>query len=234
MRTSTAKTSDILRGHRGFSLIEILVALLLVSLVFISFPTNEDSRRHQDLQQAMEDVDRAVRFAANEAILRNSVVRLRLDLDKDPVSYVVEYGPPGDMVLPAALNEDKASLADKEKEKKQVTALDQQFTKVEEFADVTREFSPEVIVPAVATSWQKRLQKIGMASVFFYPTGERDGALVFFATQDELAILEVEPFQDRTRSHFRPFPRTEGGNVADTPGLLDTEVEKFYREWHKQ
>jgi prepilin-type N-terminal cleavage/methylation domain-containing protein len=91
MPTSAQKTfKKILSHDQGFSLIEILVALLLAALIFTALPSSEDSRRHRDLQNAVNDLDRAVRFASNESVLRNTLVRLNVNLDKMPIEYTVE------------------------------------------------------------------------------------------------------------------------------------------------
>ncbi len=207
------------------------MALFLVALLFLALPSSENSRRHADLQAALDDLDRAVRFASNEAVLRNAVVRLRLDLEKEPVRYVVEYGPKGELVLPE-MSEDAPHGSDEaEKEKKKLKDLDSQFTKVEEFEELEREFSPEVSFIGVATTWQKRLVKKGQAAAFFYPTGERDGALFFLHTQDEVGVLEVEPFQEKTRVHLFPFPPAAEGDVAKANEFPQTKMEEFHKAW---
>lgn len=234
MPTSAVKTSKSLSAHQGFSLIEILVALLLVALVFLAIPSSEDSRRHRDIQSALDDVDRAARFAANESVLRNSIVRLRFDLDKDPVEYVVEYGPKGDLVIPLPEDESKIqSVKEIEESKKKRATLDGQFTKVEEFSDMSRSFSPEVTMLGMAVSWQKSIIKSGQAAAYFYPTGERDGALFFFSTQDEFAALELRPFMEKTYASFIPYPKVPEGQdeVAKIRQFQDTKMEEFQHKW---
>ncbi len=229
MQTSTQKTSNHFRNH-GFSLIEIMVALLLASLIFLAIPSSENSRRHQELQDAVEDIDRSVRFASNEAVLRNTVVRLRIDLSKTPMEYTVEYGPRENLVLPVLQKAEDLNLEEAELEKKRLAKIDSQFTKVEEFEDLTREFSPEVEVLGVATAFQKKLIREESASLYFYPTGERDGALVFFATQDELAVLEIEPFQDKTNATYHPAP-TDSENVGKAEDFRETKMEEITKAW---
>jgi prepilin-type N-terminal cleavage/methylation domain-containing protein len=230
--TSAARISKQLLRHQGFSLLEIMVALVLVGLVFLAIPSSDSSYRHQDIQRAMNDVDRAVRLASNESVLRNRVTRLRMDLDKDPVEYTVEYGPAGgDFVLPVLQDQASASLESTAKEQKKLASLDAQFIKIEEFEELSRELPTEVSVMGVASTWQKKLATAGMANVYFYPTGERDGALVFFTTQDEMAVLEVEPFREATESHYVPYPKSEEGSVAVTDDFRDTKMQEFYKNW---
>lgn len=235
MPISVAKTSNSLHHHQGFSLIEILVALLLISLMFTLIPSSEDSRRHQDLQRAVDDIDRAVRFAMNEAVLRNSIVRISVDMDKDPPEYVVEYGPKGDLVIPQAQEDKSLSLDEEKKLKAEQGKLDSQFNKVEEFAEVSREFSVEVQFLGVATAWSKKLQKTGKTAAYFYPTGERDGALFFLGTQDELGVLEILPFQDKTGAYYYPFPKVEGDDaVAKVQEFQENKILEVFQAWLSQ
>ncbi|MBY0518359.1 MAG: prepilin-type N-terminal cleavage/methylation domain-containing protein [Bacteriovoracaceae bacterium] len=230
MQILAQKTSKNLSNDQGFSLIEILVALLLAALIFLAVPSSENSRRHQDLQHAVDDIDRAVRFASNEAVLRNTIVRLKISLDKTPVEFKVEYGPRENMVLPVLDVNKSLNLEEQELEKKKLAKIDSQFTSVEEFAEITREFSVEVEFLGAATSFQKKLIRDQSASIYFYPTGERDGALFFFGTQDELASLEVQPFQDKTKAEFYPAPTTEG-NVGKTEDFRETKMEEIAKNW---
>lgn len=229
MQTSTQKTSNIIKGYGGFSLIEILVALLLASLVLLTFSTNPSTQLHRDLQSAVADIERAINFASNESILRNTVVRLRLDLEKNPIEYNVEYGPPGNMPLPDMPVEKSYKSLDEEKaEAEKVAALNKQFTKVEEFENIRHELSPDVLVLGAATSFQKKIVSEENVSIYFYPTGEKDAAIVFFATEDEIAYLEVQPFLSETRSVFEPL---NSESVAKKEDILQTRMDEVYKEW---
>lgn len=233
MLTSTPKISNSSSHDQGFSLIEILVALFLASLIFLALPSSENSRRHQDLQSAVDDLDRAVRFAAQESILRNTVTRLKIELEKSPVEYVVEYGPSENLVLPTLVDTTKLDLEEIEAQKRKQSQLDGQFTKVEEFQDVTRAFSPEVELLGVANQFQKNLMRDQTATIYFYPTGERDGALLIFATQDELATLAIEPFQEKTRASYFPIPQVEG-EIAKADDFRETKVQELVNTWLDQ
>ena len=228
MPTSTQKISNSRLGQDGFSLIEILVALVLASLVFLSFPSGEGTQNHRDLQTAVSNIERAMRFASNESVLRNTVVRLRLSLDKTPLEYNVEYGPPGNMPLPDMPVKPTESLEDEKSDKEKQANLSKQFAKVEEFEEIRHELSEDVQILGIATSYQKKILTNNEASLYFYPTGEKDAALIFFATDDELAYLEVQPFLSETRSVFEPL-KTE--SVAKKEDILQTRMDEVYKEW---
>lgn len=214
-------------GNRGFTLIEVLVALLLVSLVVMIWNGSGDEA-HQELISTTESVERSLQFAANESILRNSVVRLRISLEKQPIEYTVEYGPAGNFPLPDFQEEGTKSIATEEAEKAKLTNLDKQFTKVEEFEDVKVELSDEVTVIGVGTTSMKKLITDGDANIYFYPTGEKDGALIFFATTTEMSWLEVQPFLSATRSTYHII---DTKRVAKLEDILQTKMDEVYKEW---
>lgn len=227
MQTSASETSKIPSKQSGFTLVEVLVALLLVSLIVLAWPQG-DTESHRELISTVESVDRSLQFAANEAILRNSVVRLRISLEKSPVEYTVEYGPAGNLPLPDLPDVSVKSLAQEEDEKKKLAGLDQQFTKVEEFEDVKVELSDEVAILGVGTSSFKRLTTAGEANIYFYPTGEKDAALIFFATTTEMAWLEVQPFLAETNATYETI---DSKRVAKLEDILQTRMDEVYKEW---
>lgn len=228
MPISAQKTSNKILNDQGFSLIEILVALVLAALIFLAVPSNDSVQKHRDLKTAVEDLDRSVRFASNEAVLRNTVVRLRISLDKTPVEYTVEYGPAGNLPLPDMPEKTSQSLAEAKIEEERRVALDRQFTKVEEFEDIKHKISEDVTILGMASTSQKKLIKEGEATLYFYPTGEKDGGLIIFSTVEEIAYLEIAPFLSETNSVFEPL-KTSG--VAKLEDILQTRMDEVYKEW---
>ena len=228
MLISAQKTSNKVLNDQGFSLIEILVALVLAALIFLAVPSNDSVQKHRDLKSAVDDLDRSVRFAGNEAVLRNTVVRLRISLDKSPVEYTVEYGPVGNLPLPDMPEKTSQSLAEAKVEEERRNALDRQFTKVEEFEDIKHKISEDVTILGMASTSQKKLMKEGEATLYFYPTGEKDGGLIIFSTIEEIAYLEIAPFLSETNSVFEPL-KTSG--VAKLEDILQTRMDEVYKEW---
>ena len=214
--------------QRGFSLIEILVALLLVSLVVISFPSSDTTEKHRNLKSAVADIERAIGFASNESILRNTVVRLRIAFDKEPIEYNVEYGPPGNMPLPDMPEKTSKTLDEEKSDAEKISKLDKQFTKVVEFEEIRHELSPDVQILGVATSFQKKIISDNQASIYFYSTGEKDAALIFFATDTEIAYIDVQPFLSETRTVFEAL---NPESVAKKEDILQTKMDEVYKEW---
>ncbi len=152
-------------NDQGFSLIEILVALVLSAMIFLAIPSSDQVQNHRDLKSAVDDLDRSIRFAGNEAVLRNSVVRLRLSLEKVPIEYAVEYGPAGNLPLPDMPVKASQSLEEQKADNEKRAALDRQFTKVEEFEDIKHKISESVTILGMASTSQKKLMKDGEATL---------------------------------------------------------------------
>lgn len=228
MLISQQKIFKIIQNNQGFSLIEILVALLLAALVFLAVPSGDSAQKHRDLQTAVDDIDRSIRFAANEAVLRNTVVRIRISMDKEPVEYNVEYGPAGNLPLPDMTEKDPGSLAEEKARAQKLDSLNRQFTKVAEFEDIRHEIEPSVAINGIATSSSKKLNSEKEASIYFYPTGEKDKAIIFFSTSEEIAFIEVQPFLSETNATFEAL-KTSG--VAKPEDVLQTRMEEVYKEW---
>lgn len=222
------KISKFIKDDQGFSLIEILVALVLAAMIFLAVPSSDNVQKHRDLQTAVDDLDRSVRFAGNEAVLRNTVVRLKISLDKTPVEYTVEYGPAGNLPLPDMPEKSSKSLEEEKSERDKLVALDRQFNKVEEFEDIKHELSNDVTILGMASTSAKKLVREGEATLYFYPTGEKDGGLIIFSTIEEIAYLEIAPFLSETRSVFEPL-KTSG--VAKLEDILQTRMDEVYKEW---
>jgi Tfp pilus assembly protein FimT len=229
MLTSTPKTSN---PESGFSILEIMVAIVVVALVFLAIPTGDTTYLHRKLTEAVDDIDRAVRFAANESTLRNSIVRLKFDLEKSPITYTVEYGPRGNLTIPEAKEEKDLSLDELKKEQKEKETFDAQFSAIEEFKDLSRPLSLEVNFIGLGTTQAKNIQTDGMASVYFYPTGEKDEAIIFLAAGKEIGIVEIQAFQEETIPRYHTFTLDEA-DIDKLDNLRENKVEEEYRAWLK-
>lgn len=217
-------------SEKGFTLIEVLVALILATLIFFAIPSGDSAATHRALEESVNDLDRTIRFASNESILRNTVVRIRIMLEKNPVEYTVEYGPQGNIPLPDMPEKLSLSLEEEEDQKKRLNTFDKQFTKVEEFEDMKKELPLEVTILGVATENQKEIQVKDAANIYFYPTGEKDAALIFFSTVEEIAFLEMEPYLPETRAIFEALKLNGPAKIDD---VIQTRMDEVFKEWLK-
>ncbi len=217
-------------GHDGFTLIEILVALFLVALLITSFTMSGSMfDPHRKLEEALDNIERAVRFSQDESVLKNSIVRIVLKADADPNSFTVEYTSDTDFVLPSKLFDEQASLdgySDEEIEAKK-KRVEGQFNKVREFQEEPIEFSDQIRIIGVGTTLLNNLQVYSESSIFFYPSGEKDGAIIILANAEEFATLSIEPF---TLDFKRKFYKIEGAaNIDDE--FFSGKAEELYKDW---
>lgn len=216
------------------SLLEILVALTILSIVVIAAATTSLTSGQDKLEEALFKLEQSIKFASNEAILRGTIVRVKLDLDKEPIDYTVEYGPKERFVLPNFANkfEDEAGLSNEEIEErnKVLSNISKQFNKVPEFEEQDLELSEDVKILGIATSVRPGFINESEASIFIYPTGERDDALIVIATDEEVASLQIEPFSNRITRKFYSLNLDSGVEPAD---LVSAKAKEVYESWKR-
>lgn len=227
------KSNTKILGHQGFSLIEILVALALVAIVFTIVPivTSDDRGK---LESAILDFDRAVKVASNESILRNTVTRILIDLEPETedssnnivAKYSVQFGPAGGIILPPAEDLSKLSQHDIEELNKKQSSFHSKFNSVEDFKEKNLPEGIEFL--GMSTSYQKEIQKEGKLSIYFYPTGEKDDALIFLASNDEISYLEINSFSEETILKYEQLTPRELELRQDS---LDNKLKDIHSQW---
>lgn len=231
VQIKTKNQKNILNNQQGFTLVEILIGLTLLVVILTLIPISLTGTDREKIQEAMTKVDRAVRFATDEAILRNSVVRIRFDLEKDPNEYFIEFGSGANIVLPEAKDLSELSIKDRERELEKAQKLDGQFNVVSEFEESNETFPEGISLYALGTTYYPELMVEGMVSLYFYPTGERDSALLIFNSIEEMATLSISPFESATFDNYYPFSQTELDNVDDT---LENKSKELFEKWQKE
>ncbi|PIK15300.1 type II secretion system protein [Halobacteriovorax sp. JY17] len=216
-------------NNRGFTLIEMLVALLLVTIVLTVVSGTSFSTR-RNLDEALNDIERAVRFSVDEAALRNSMIRVRFKFDEDPQTWSVEFGPNGNFVLPPLNKDVSKSRSEEDSEKKSKDTLNKKFSKVREFQESDREFPFGVKVVGIATTLTQAMLLDGDNSLYIYPTGEKDSAIIIVASDDELASLKISPF---TMDIEREYYTVDLSNDVDITEAQIALAERIYQEWQK-
>lgn len=218
-------------SHQGFSLVEILVALALMAAIFSLVSTSSDNRG--ELEESILHFDRAVKVASNESILRNTVTRIFIDFEEvseateEPtVTYSVQFGPTGGMTLPKAEDLSKIGLNDLEKYEKRQKKFNSKFNTVPDFEK--RVLPPQIKFQGIASSYIKDIQSEGKISIYFYPTGERDDAIIFLSSFNELAYLKVQAFTEQTILKYVPLSQSELDNPQDS---LDNKIKEVHSQW---
>lgn len=181
----------------------------------------------QELEAALDQTKRSIRFARDEAVLRRRIVRLYIELDARPQTLTVEYGPDADFLLPDFLQEDvnKLSLEEKKERNKEEKKLNQSFSPIREYQDGAFKFNDNVIIAGIGTTLTGSHYTEGNVSLFFYPTGESDGAFLAFTTADEMATLSYRPYGNNIEEEFIP---------TDEEFADDEAMETYYRNEAKE
>jgi len=218
------------KGHEGFTLIEILVALFLVALVLTAFNMSGGMfSPRQKLEESIDIIKRSVRFSSDEAILKNKIIRVLLKTNKEPNTLTVEYANDNDFILPSKLFDEQTTIDGYTPEeinakKKKIENL---FSKVREFQEDPIEFSDQVRIIGVGSTLTNNLQLFSKSNLFFYPSGEKDGALIIMANAEEIATLSIEPFTLDFKTNFY----TIDNNASVDDEFLSNKAEELYKDW---
>ncbi len=209
-----------------------MVALLLIGLIYTVANTDTFTSERQKMDEALTDLERAVRFSVDEAALRNTMVRVHFFLDKVPQEYAVEYGPDDNFVVPAsAQGEEASNLREEEVLKKEREATNKKFNRVREFEESNKQLPEGVTVVGLGTSLTSKMMTEGEASLYVYPTGERDEAIIGLANEQEVATLQVDAFLLDFKRQYLPLG--ENGNFPTGQELEDKRMELVRREYDK-
>lgn len=235
-KTLNKKTQSLLSSSSaGFSLLEILIALFIVVLITYAASGSGSLFGKNSMDEALDGLERAVRFSANETILQGAIVRIKLSLTTTPVTYSVEYGPKDGFILPqfsdfkAKQDLNIRELEDYQKVEKKVNT---QFNAVNEFADSPLELPESIRILGVASSLRTNvLLTEEDAYIYFYPNGEKDDTLIILTDESEFASLEIEPFRDKISKQFYDIRE-----LLESPTFEDdlfAKAKEVYENWSK-
>ena len=195
-------------SNKGFSLIEILVALLLV-VGIIAITTIGTNPGRDSLDEMLFLMERSVRFSNDEAILRNTVTRIHYFLDKEPQEFAVEFGPDSDFTLPLGFIDRKSYDVLSEREKKErdeeTKSLNQKFNKIQDFQENNKKMEGGITIVAMATTLNENIFSENEAAIYVFPNGEKDGAIIVLSSYEELASISFEPFSFEFEYNYYPI-----------------------------
>jgi prepilin-type N-terminal cleavage/methylation domain-containing protein len=215
--------------QKGFTLIEILVAMAIIALVLGVVVGNIGTESEDTLNDSVQYFERSLRFSVDESALRNAVVRLHFQLDKNPAEFNIEYGPDEDFVLPSV----KVSLVQSLEEARAIKArnkkLNQQFNRIKEFEKQNKIFPEEVRIIGVGTSTSEKLITEGEVSLYVFPTGEKDDGIIVLATESVVTGLSFNPFNN----DFSTIRKSMEGDGEDPYEEQVELAREIYGEWLK-
>ena len=210
----------------GFSLVEILVALFLMVLMITTFTIGSGGfSPRQKLEETINNLERAIRFSVDEAAIQNTIIRINIDLNSSPQSFYIEKGPDANFVLPKKLTKIQTDEPSKD-DQKMNKELKSNFSKVDEFSDGAIEIPDQVSIIGIGTTLGNRFIDQGEASIYFYPTGEKDAAVIILKTDDEIAQIGVEAFTIEFNTLIQPLK-------AETKYELKKQTKEIFKEWLK-
>ncbi len=218
--------------NQGFSLIEILVALVLVSTIMALSISNPFSSR-DNLETEVNNIKRAINFTSDESALRNSVTRVHFYLNKDPQEYSVEYGPSSQFVLPP-VNEDSIQIKTKDEEeedKKKEKELNQKFARIIDFNDKNAELADDVKIIAFGNSNSKILQTTGEVSFYSFPSGEKDEIFLALALDDNMATITTKAFQSKVSHNYYQFDKIDEDTKND---IYMKKAKELFEVWSRE
>lgn len=176
----------------------------------------------------MSKITRAVRFSQNESILRNTIIRLKINISgEERQSYSVDFGPSETLPLPEIRDPEKLSLKERERQNKVISNLDNQFTLLPELEGEDLNFSERIIIQGVGASDKDYIQTEGSFSLYFYPTGEKDSAMIFLSSYDEIGTVSIQNYSPEPDIAFH-FLRD-----ANDVNLIERSIKEYYEKWRK-
>jgi type II secretory pathway pseudopilin PulG len=221
----------ILKSNQGFTIIEILIALVLIISV-LGITLSDPFSTGGNLDKQASDIERAIRFMGDEAALRNSVVRLHFMITKAPQEYAVEYGPSDSFILPPISEFETTTVTKEEEEKsaKLVRETNMKFNKVKEFQDSNTEVNDGVKIIGIGNSNSQKLKTTGDISIYAFPTGEKDDSIVILGNDDNIVSLEINPFKDKVEK--KNFKIESSGN-RDILDVQNQKAKEIFETWLK-
>ena len=206
----------------GFSLLEVLIALALSGLL-IGVVVKSLSPNSNDRETKIKSIKQMIRFARNESIIQNRVTRIAVELG-NPSKMHIEIA--NDFLAPlreSESEEDEVRTEDKSPKKRKNNG----FSKVTETSQKDLTFENEYQIYAVATNTDT-LALSDIAYIYFYPTGEKDSALILLYSSEEMAQIEISPFLGTIEDKGT---LREKGIIQDEVLELESMAKKIYEEW---
>lgn len=219
-------------NQQGFTLIEILVALVLVGLI-IGVAISDPFSQRKNLEEDLTQIERGLSYMNDEAALKNTVVRFRVLINKEPPEWAIEYGPSENFILPSQTEMGQATESSEEEaeRKKKEEETNRNFSRISDFNESNNELKNNVRFVGIASRLTGKLQTSGEASIYAFPGGDRDEAIIMLATEEEIATLEVEAFSSKiVRNFYSLKERKEEEFEEKIKGL----TQELYQKWESK
>lgn len=210
------KIKPLLLTKTGFTLIEILIALALMSLVF-SFALNYNFTSRQVLEGEVKKIERAINYASDESSLRNKVIRLKFKLDDNPQTFSVEFGPDDNFVLPSKTYPEKSTLTESQiaEIEEELKLLDRNFIPITDINEENLRLDENVQILGIGILEDRKIIFDFNPSIYFYPSGEKDGVIIFLTSNEEIISIVVSPFMATIEKIYRTIEYKENDEIDE-------------------
>ena len=215
----------------GFTLLEILIALGLMSLVF-SFALNYNFSERQLLESESKKVERAVRYCSDEASLRNKIIRMKFSLESSPQKFSIQFGPDDNFVLPAKKYPEKENLTETQiaEIEEDLKNLDRKFIPITDIDEQNLEFDESIRVLGIGVIEDKKIIYDFYPSIHFYPSGEKDGVIIFLSSDSEVLAVVIRPFSNEIETIYREIVYNEGDEIEEAQyATMISIFEEYYK-----
>jgi hypothetical protein len=185
-----------------------------------------------ELDKQTDDITRAFRFMGDEAALRNSVIRFHFMLSKAPQEYAIEYGPSDSFLLPPEPEFETTTVTKEEEEKasKLVRETNLKFNKVHEFQESNTEVMESVKIVGIGNTNSQKLKMTGDASIYTFPTGEKEDAIIILASEEKMVSLEINPFTPKIDKKTYIIEVLGNKDILD---LQNQKAKEIFETWLK-
>ncbi len=215
-------------NQRGFTLLEILVALVLASFV-LAIVISEPFSQRKSLEEDLAQIERGLRYMSDESALKNTIVRMKFFIEKEPGEWAIEYGPSENFVIPS--KEDVSGTETSEEEEarlKKEKETNMKFNKIADFGESNQELKTNVKFVGIGTRLMGKLQKKGEGAIYAFPGGEKDEAIIVLATDEEIATLETSAFSSNVK---RTFYLLSERKEDEKEAKIESLSEELFLKW---
>ena len=225
--TSKTKSQS---NQAGLALVEIIVALVLIAVIFTTVPLPSLDPESQNLEESVLDFQRAIRFSTDEAIIRNAIVRISINLDADPQTYGIEASDDPTLVLEESVDLEELSSSEREAYEAKQENMAKRFQLIPEFSDKEKEMPDGIYVLGLARAGGQSLRNTGKVHLYFYPSGEKEEALLFISSSSQLVYLDIPSFENSVGVDYTNYTELELRNIDLAQ---ETKIKQIYDKWSR-
>lgn len=212
------------KNENGFSLIELIIAISLVSIIIFTFSGNEQKSYQSDVEESLQKVEGLIKVATNEATLKSRLVRITFDLSKKPTTYIIEVSNKENLLKKNFKNIEDVSLSERDNFLSEKKEYDDHFQPIIEF-EKALPFSKSIVIEGIGFNGNDNIIDDGKVSIYVYPSGERDNSIIIFSSPYQVASIHIPTIFDEFNGDF--------SSSGEELSLEQRRVlaDEFYKKW---